>query len=238
MKNLNTFYFLIILFILSSCKKDHTPVKPIDPDSTDSQIAAVSDSVSYTIDGKTYIANIRDNTIRFGNQSVNQKVVFNNNGTMDNFDIIGDKDSVLFYKESRTFSNSTSFSISFIKKFNKKDLSGVIVYSPPVKSILELYAKGKYQYAEDFGRENTENGIAILISANNKTYTSFVPLPLQKPTTLKPGFQNNSSFEIISFIKTENGGYNLEAKFNAIVVEHFNENQKKLENGYLRMYID
>ncbi|MDN3549885.1 hypothetical protein [Mucilaginibacter aquaedulcis] len=235
MKNLITFHAILLLAIVSSCKKDN-PTQNISTEAKKAEILGVRDSVSYTIDGKTYIANNEGTFTSGGNQGVNQKVVYNNNGTMLNWDIVGDKDSVLFYRGNLITSNTAYFQIFFAKKFNKKDLNGPNFYTPSRADVLKLYT-GDQRYAEDFGRENAQNGIAILVSADNKSFSSYGPLPLQMKTSLKPGFQNNSSFKVISFTQTDVGGYNLEAKFSATVVDEFNENPKKLENGYLRLYV-
>jgi hypothetical protein len=53
---------------------------------------------------------------------------------------------------------------------------------------------------------------------------------------IPPGFQSNSTFEITSFTQITDPhatGYNLEAKFNAVVFDAAG-NQKQLTNGYLR----
>ena len=56
---------------------------------------------------------------------------------------------------------------------------------------------------------------------------------------MRPAFQKNSIFEIMSFAHATDGpgGYNLEAKFNATVFNNKGE-QKQLTNGYLRLHID
>jgi hypothetical protein len=234
---------VLILFAFSACKKEHTPAKSTDPEITNSQIAAVSDSASYTIDGRIYTAAAISTSTPEGNQSVNQKAVFNNNGTMVNWDIIGDKDSILFYRENTVSGTKdrASITISFAKKFNKKQLTmDAFMYHPTSADILGLFTKGKHPYAEDYTRENTENGVAISVSVVAKeypTYSSYIPKPIQMPTKLKAGFQNNSTFEILSFVKNKNGGYNLEAKFSAYVFND-KEEQKKLENGYIRLHIE
>ena len=238
MKKLIIIYPAVILLIISSCKKDNqnNPVnnKPITP-----VITAVKDSGSYTIDGKVYTVNTRGTTILEGNAGVNQKVVYNNNPPLY-FDVVRDKDFLLFFRGNSLFSNGTALTVTFLKKYNKNALNmgSLGIYHPLVDDALKLYAVGKHQYAEDYGRQQSKDGITLSVSANGKNYTTYSPIPLQKPTKLKPGFQNNSTFEITSFVKTNDGGYNLEAKFSAVIIEDWTEDQTKVENGYLRLYIE
>jgi len=56
MKNLITFYGILLLAIVSSCKKDN-PTQNFTKEDKKPEVLGVRDSVSYTIDGKTYVAN-------------------------------------------------------------------------------------------------------------------------------------------------------------------------------------
>jgi hypothetical protein len=233
MKKLNIFYALLLLSILTSCKKDH----PINVDNTGPVIAAVSDSISYTVDGKAYISDAKPyNHFITGNQQVGQKVIMDNNGT--DYQIIGNPDSVLYYRESDITSTNAGLSISFIKRYSKKDIKKAFLYYPEFDNMLKLYAVGKYPYAENFGRENTQDGIALSMSIDGKSYFSHSTYDLHHTSKLKSGFQKGSTFEVISFTKATSGGYNLEARFTVVVAEDFTEDQKKVENGYLRLHLD
>ena len=234
MNKLNIFYALLLLSILASCKKER-PVK-VDPP-TGPVIAAVSDSISYTVDGKIHISDPKPyNHLTTGNQQVGQKVVMDNNGT--DYQIVGNPDSVLYYRENQVISTDAGLRISFIKRYSKKDVKKAFLYYPEFDSMLNLYAIGKHPYAEDFGRENSQDGIALDMSIDGKSYFSHSTYDLHHTSKLKAGFQKGSTFEIISFTKATSGGYNLEARFTAVVAEDFTEDQKKVENGYLRLHLD
>ena len=229
-------YPLLLLSILTSCQKDH-PVKVDTSGNKPPVIAAVHDSISYTVDNKIYIANSKSfSHLITGNQQVGQKVVYINNGT--DYQIVGNPDSVLYYRENDINSTDASLSISFIKRYSKKDINKAFLYYPEFEGMLKLYTVGKHQYAEDFGRENTQDGVALSMTIDGKSYFSYSTYDLQHTSKLKPGFQKGSTFEIISFTKATSGGYNLEARFTAVVAEDFTEDQKKVENGYLRLHLD
>jgi hypothetical protein len=234
MKKSTFLYSLLLLSPFTSCQKDH-PVKVDTTGNKPPVIAAVHDSVSYTVDGKTYMANSYS-AYSSGTQQVNQKVIFPDSKNLSNYELVGNPDSVLYFQRNTISSDGASLQIFFLKKYPKRHKNDGISYYPALKDLLMQFTIGKYPYAEDFERENSENGIALVISANGRSYTSNSPFDLSRPTQLKPGFQKNSTFEIISFTRATSGGYNLEAKFSAVVVDGFTEDQKRLENGYLRLY--
>ncbi|MDN5286216.1 MAG: hypothetical protein JWR38_2490 [Mucilaginibacter sp.] len=239
MKKLSLILPALILLIIASCKKDNTPVKPVDDKPTTPVIAVVKDSASYTIDGKTYTANEGSTSIHVSNSQVNCKAFHIENGLPNEYEIIGDKDSVLYSRESLVLSSSTRLTITFTKKSNKKALNyNGFMYYPSLAEILKIYSPGKHQYAEDYEREQSKDGIALTISANGKSYTSYSTLFLPRPTIYTPGFQNDNTFEVISFVKNDEGTYNLEAKFSAVVIEDWDVRAVKLEKGYLRLRVD
>jgi len=103
-----------------------------------------------------------------------------------------------------------------------------------------MFTVGKHPLAEDFEWQNSQNGIAIsVVLGVNKGYSSYNAYDGIATVVIPPGFQKNSSFEITSFVHATDGfgGYNLEAKFTAALFNRKGE-QKKLENGYLRLHID
>ena len=234
MKKSTLLYSFLLLSAFSSCKKDH-PIKIDTTENKPSVIAAVHDSVSYTIDGKIYTANDYS-AYSSGTEQVDQKVIFPDIKNRSNYELVGNPDSVLYFQRNTVSSVGADLQVLFLKKYAKRHKGDGILYFPALKDLLTQFTVGKYPYAEDFERENAENGIALVISANGRSYTSYSPFDLSRPTQLKPGFQKNSTFEIISFTRATSGGYNLEAKFSAVVVDGFTEEQKKLENGYLRLY--
>ncbi|SDF59269.1 hypothetical protein SAMN05216464_12124 [Mucilaginibacter pineti] len=233
MKKLNIFYALLLLSILTSCKKE----RPVKVDPPGPVIAAVSDSISYTVDGKIYTSNTKPyNHLITGNQQVGQKVVMDNNGT--DYKIVGNPDSVLYYRENDIASTDAYVYLSAIKKYKKQDINKAFLYYPEFEDMLKLYTVGTHPYAEDFGRENSHDGIAIGMTIDHKSYFSYSTHDLHYVSKLKAGFQKGSTFEVISFTKATSGGYNLEARFTVVVAEDFTEDQKKVENGYLRLHLD
>jgi len=237
MKKFNFIYALLLSSVFISCRKDH-PVK-VDTSGNKPVIAAVRDSVSYTIDGKTY-ASVPGSysSLSSGGQEIDRKVVYPDSSNKSNYGLIGtNQDSVLYYQKNTILSDNASIAIFFIKKYIKRHKNDGLFYAPELKDLLKLFAVGKHPYAEDFEWENSQDGIAFSVSANNKGYMSYNAFNPQKSNTLKPGFQKKSTFEIINFTKATSGGYNLEARFTAVIADNTGE-QKKLENGYLRLYFE
>ena len=103
-----------------------------------------------------------------------------------------------------------------------------------------MFTTGKHALAEDFEWQNSQNGIAIDAEANNTGYSSYNAYNGYGTVAIPAGFQKNSSFNITSFVQATdnsitNSGYNLVAKFTAVVFDG-NGNQKNLENGYLSLH--
>lgn len=235
MKALHLIILSLFSIIVSSCKKD-TRVNPYVP-TLPVEIAAVRDSVTYTLDGKTFMANKPGKESYQGNYFANKKLVPNANGK--DMDIVYDKDSVLYFTSKNIYLDSLYFTISFVKKFaSTPNAQGdPTLYIPYIDFMLPIINVGKHTYTEDFERNNSQNGIAIKISANSTNYTSYGPLPYTMTSSLKPGFQKDMTFEIISLVQATSGGYNLEARFSAYVYDR-QENRKSLEKGYLRLHIN
>ena len=234
MKKLKLIYALLPLLAFTSCKKD-SPVKPVTP--TKPVIAAVSDSVAYTIDGVTYTADgMSLSSISSGTEDANRKLVYPDSTNKYAYSLVGKPDSVLFFEKHTILSNSAHINVIFVKKFYRQQTP---LNFPGLKSVLTLFTVGKHPLAEDFEWQNSQNGIAIDAAVSNKGYSSYNAYDGATTVVIPPGFQKNSSFEITSFVHATDGfgGYNLEAKFTATL---FNRNgeQKKLENGYLRLHID
>jgi len=231
MKKLNLIYALALLSVFTSCKKE---AKQQPPPGKPAVAATVSDSVSYTVDGKTYTAGgMGIGNSSSGGEDANRRVVFPDSTKMYAYGLVGNADSIMHFQESRILSTSASIDIFFVKKFIKQPR---VTYWPPLKDVLTLFTVGKHPYAEDFGWQNSENGIAFDISASNKRYSSYNAYNGIYTIAMQPGFQKNSTFEIISFTPAS-VGYNLEAKFTAMVIDKATGEQKKLENGYLRLNI-
>jgi len=236
MKKLNLIYALFLLSVFTSCQKDH-PIKSDTPGNKPPVIANVRDSVSYTVEGKTYITDSDPYSfLSAGGEEMDRKVVYPDSSNKFNYALVGNPDSVLYYQKNTILSNNANLGIFFIKKYSKKHKNDGVIYHPELKDLPQLFAVGKHPYAEDFGWKNSQDGIALNISVNGSVYISYAPFNPNKPSIPKPGFQKNSTFEIISFTKATSGGYNLEARFVATVTDNVTGEQKKLENGYLRLY--
>ena len=237
MKNLITFCSILLLAIVSSCKKDR-PTKADTPENEPAVVAAVHDSVSYTVDGKVYTTGSDASSFSSsGGQEIDRKVVYPDSTNKTNYGLVGNPDSVLYYQKNTISSeNINKVTIFFIKKFIKKQKGDGVLYFPIMNDWLQLFVVGKHPYAEDFGWQNSQDGIALYVAIDDGNYISYNPFNPNKPNILKPGFQKKSTFEITNFTKTDRG-YNFEAKFTAVITDALTQKQKKLENGYLRLYI-
>lgn len=235
MKKLSLIYALVPLLVFTSCKKD-SPAKPVTP--AKPVIAAVSDSVAYTIDGVTYTAGgMFLNNISSGTEDANRKLVYPDSTNKYAYALVGKPDSVMFFEKHTIFSKSANINVIFVKKFFRQNTT---LNLPGLKSILTLFTVGQHPLAEDFEWQNSQNGIAIDAAINdNKGYSSYNSYEGPATVVIPRGFQKNSSFEITSFVHATDGfgGYNLEAKFTVLLFNRKGE-QKKLENGYLRLHID
>jgi len=235
MKKLSLIYALLPLLAFTSCKKD-SPVKPVTP--TKPVIAAVSDSVAYTIDGVTYTdSGMSLSSLSSGTEDANRKLVYPDSTNKYAYSLVGKQDSVMFFERHTILSEKAWINVSFVKKFFRQQTP---LNFPGLNSVLTMFTVGKHPLAEDFEWQNSQNGIAIsAVLGVNKGYSSYNAYDGIATVVIPPGFQKNSSFEITSFVHATDGygGYNLEAKFTAVL---FNRNgeQKKLENGYLRLHFD
>jgi hypothetical protein len=101
---------------------------------------------------------------------------------------------------------------------------------PGLNNVLKLFTAGQHPVVEDFGWQNTQNGVAIEVLGGT-SYNAYNGL---KTIVASPGFQKNSIFEVTDFALNASRGYNLKAKFTAIILDEAGK-QKKLENGYLQL---
>jgi len=238
MKNLNLICAVFLFSAFVSCKKDSsqetTPNKPALPETT-----AIRDSVSYTIDGKTYSAGgVNINSSSAGAQDANRKLIYPDNTNKYAYSLVGAPDSVMYYQKNLIATSGAHIQVFFLKKYIRQKVGST--WMPGLSDMLKLFTTGKHPLAEDFEWENSQNGIAINVSANNEDYLSYNAYNGMNTVELPPGFQKNSTFEITSFTKSafEDGGhYNLEAKFTALVFDAAGH-QKKVDNGYLRLHFD
>ena len=232
MKSKSLLGVAIALFFLAACKKDN----PIDPTiEKPDPIESLKDSASYTIDGKTYKSIGIEKGGTFTTQS-NLKIT---SGVNFNYELEGDKDSLLFVREFNIRASYTNITISFIKIYNKNETEntnenngGYLNYP---KNKTEIFSPGFYKYSTDFFRKNSTSGIAFTVINQQGVYKSYGQSDLGKPASVLQTDQNGSKFEIIS-LKKRKSGYLLEVKFN---VNIFDENKKQLriEDGYLRLSV-
>jgi hypothetical protein len=233
MKNPKLIFALLLVLAITSCKKEkiqQTSSNPTKP----AVVAAVRDSVSYTVDGQIYNAAVDIFNPSAGIEDANRKLIFADSTNKYAYSLIGKGDSIMYFQKNTFISKSANINIFFLKKFAKPKRPNGNPY-PGINDVLSIFTVGKYPLAEDFEWQNSQNGIAIDISANNKGYSSYNSYNGISTVVLQPGFQKNFSFEIVNFTKATSGGYNLEAKFTAAVFDA-NGVQKKLDNGYLSLH--
>jgi hypothetical protein len=230
MKKLKPLLFLCLLSVFAACKKDAATPQPFTPEQEEK---AVTDSGSYTVNGKTYTLN------SVGNFSVtNTDASLKIDSVVDhvNYYISGNKDSVFFARTYgiANYKDEGYMEISFFKKYSKtethKDGTGLL-YKP--NDPTDLFKVGKYNFQVDYTRANANNGVAVSIYKNGR---SFITRSLAENTTINQESQNASHFEIISLKHLKYGAYLLEAKFNAVVFDG-EEKPHQVTNGYIRMTI-
>ncbi|TCD12566.1 hypothetical protein EZ449_00525 [Pedobacter frigidisoli] len=216
----------IALLCLAACKKESPIIEPpiVKPDETE----IIRDSVAYVMDGKLNTASKYSSGWKVSNVQPNSKV-----DSIVNYAyyISGDKDSVMYSKTYSFYKNSNKIDFIFIKKYNKKVMTSGFLYEP--SDIRDFYAVGMRNYALDYERNNSQNGIAINVN-NEGAYKTYGSDSFRIPPTLSADAQQNSKFEIISVKKTKTGLYILEARFNAKVYDDKN-GSKRIDNGYLKI---
>lgn len=219
----------IALFFLAACNKDSPQIE------SKKSAELLKDSASYTIDGKAYNVLGIDKGITFTTQS-NLKIT---SGVNFNYELQGDKDSLLFVREFIIRASYTNITVSFIKIYNKNETEktnenngGYLNYP---KNKTDIFSPGFYNYSTEFYRGNSSSGIAFTLINQQGVFRSYSQSDLGKPASIVKADQNDSKFEIISLKKRESG-YLLEARFNLNV---FDENKKplKIRNGYLRLSV-
>jgi hypothetical protein len=245
--NMKTKLFFATAFLLVgviSCKKDNTETTQTPGQTVD--IAKLTDSISYTLDGVTYTCNVLTGE-GGGNAGANLDTA--NGGWKWDVDTVQ-------YRKNYTYSVSSSFmngnggsmTIHFIKKFPKAQLTRTVAPGifGPVSDTLLYTPKGNHSYAVDFERFNTQNGIVLELGTSNggdfvqimRTYSVQSP---RSPTTITNDSQKDSKFQITNIysIPAYQGWWDchlLEAKFSCYV---YDKNEKPhLVNGYIRIHVD
>jgi len=226
MKLINLSGLFVFLIMLSACKKEN-PAQEV--------ARVITDSVSYTVNGKKYLSGNVEKGTTLTTQS-NTKIT---SGVNFNYLVQGDKDSILFVRDFTIKADQSYMILSFIKIYNNQDTEltsenngGTLNYP---KNRTDMFAVGTYKYATDFWRNNSISGIAVRVINNSGDFKSYGQWDLTKPASVTQLDQKDSRFEIISIQKRESD-YLLEAKFNVSVFDD-NHVLQKIENGYLRFSI-
>lgn len=219
----------IALIFFAACKKEDPVNEPTTTEKED-PLEYAKDSISYSIDGKTYSTAKFSSTAGAGNYQPNSKVDSIVKGA---YYISGNKDSVLYSKRFAIYNDDRIVNVTFIKTYSKNVMRQVLILVP--NDVYDLFKVGSRNYALDFERDNKQNGIALSIY-DKGTYKTFGSDSFRNPPTLSPDAQKDSKFEVTSFRKLKSGTYVLEAKFNATVFNSENHS-KKLDNGYLRIVL-
>ena len=223
------------IFCFISCKKN------INESTTDPQtnLGNITDSCSYTIDGMQFICD-GPSTDGRGNAGANLDTT-NNRWKWDTDSI---QYRVMYGLErisNTPAPNDGRLIIYFVKKYGKNQLVNPIggIMAPVTDT--PLYLKGLQNYAIDFNRFNSQDGIALQVT--NRTGTSseilftYIDASPFSSTTLNNDCQQNSQFEIIKVYTSPSGGRIIEAKFTANLFDKY-ERLKRLENGYLRINVE
>lgn len=226
MKLINLSGLFVFLIMLSACKKEN-PAQEV--------ARVITDSVSYTVNGKKYLSGNVEKGTTLTTQS-NTKIT---SGVNFNYLVQGDKDSILFVRDFTIKADQSYMILSFIKIYNNQDTEltsenngGTLSYP---KNRTDMFSVGTYKYATDFWRNNSISGIAVRVINNSGDFKSYGQWDLTKPASVTQLDQKDSRFEIISIQKRESD-YLLEAKFNVSVFDD-NHVLQKIENGYLRFSI-
>ena len=232
--NVNTkvLFILVITFIVASfvaCRKE---IKP--EEEPQANVINLNDSCSYTIDGKQFTC---DNLVSFGR---------GNSGA--NLDIATgeyDPDTSLYFTSYALMNKEGGggyLDISFIKKYGKNQLTKTWfggILGPATD--LELYKKGEHNYAVEYERSNSQNGIAFAVinttNTSSERLITYINASAFWSTTIPSDCQNDSKFEIVKLFPLADGSHIMEAIFTATVFDA-KEKAKKLENGYLRLNVN
>lgn len=227
-----------MLCILLSCKK----TSPVESKLIPTQVA--KDSISFSINGINYSFN-NTNSIGIRNSQINIKA-FNDSipgrdyayKTAGKF-WYGNPDSTMYSSTFGMRSNINQEAILemyFNKKYKTTELFKSFQQMIP-KNQSDIFKPGKQSFAIDFEKENTREGVVLLL------YTKGISLSSTKPgfsiylQSHKMDIQNNSSFEILKVEHIKDDRYLLEAIFS---MNLFDKDEKlyRVEKGFMRKNIN
>jgi hypothetical protein len=236
MKTFHCLFAISSFLFFFSCIK-HKTERPV-PAKLD--LAKLTDSGSYTVNGITYICNELQSD---GGMNAGVNLDTSNGGWKYDPD-------TLQYSRFYTIGISSDFKgahggnlkIRLVQKFAKnelpRNLPGIVA---PASDTVLYYPKGNHPYAVDFSRFNTQSGVvleAFVETANESTRMStYSDAAAVLPTAIANDSQKDSKFEVINVYMVPGMGHILEAKFSANLFDKY-ENVQKLENGYIRIHVD
>jgi len=242
MKKLHILLPLAAVLLVSSCKKQEATVAAPEPPEVIKKSPFLQDSTSFTVNGKHYTNELINPGFSrgYGNRGVNLQL-----GTTDgewsittgnNEYWVGSADSVQYASDSRTMLKNSEgvIKVSFIKKYKKeKTLKLGSMYYPRTGD--QFYTLGDYRYAVDFERTGKDEGVAIALSVNNETLTSYSQLSIYKESKLTAESQSKSKFKILKIEEIKGTDFIvLEAAFEATLFDE-NENPVKVTDGFFRI---
>lgn len=241
MKKFQILLPLAAVLLGSSCKKQDPVAAPEAPEVI-KKSAFLQDSTSFTVNGKHYTnALINPGFSRgYGNRGVNLQLSTTNGewsiAAGNNEYWVGSADSVQYSSDSKTMlkNNEGVIKVSFIKKYKKeKALKFGSMYYPRTGD--QFYTLGDYHYAVDFERTGKDEGVAIELSVNNETLTSYSQLLMYKESKLTAESQSKSKFKILKIEEIKGTDFVvLEASFEATLFDK-NENPVKITDGFFRI---
>lgn len=238
--------FLIPVVLLSlstsllSCQKDADEVG-IDQQELENRLPHNKDSISFTIDNKSY-SSAKMNGFGFSNKQVNIKphaaVLENREAaySLGGYWWYGEKDSLIFEQTfTFRFEDYSSVTLAVNKKYHSSDLLQKADIKAP-KNINATFGVGPLNFATDNNRENTKDGISLEYYPQDtrKVLTSFVPtLSVLNHSSLNNKLQDNSYFEIIRLDTLSSQTLLVEARFELNV--YSNEEQAyRIKDGFVR----
>ena len=232
------YVLLLASFILCliSCNKTNIDLKT-SVQNPQISINPISDSCSYTINGMQFICDKP-----YGEGRVNAYANFDVTTNNWDSDTLQYRTMFGFYKASNpSAENDGHVIIHFVKKYPKNQLIKPILGILAPVTDTPLYVKGTRNYAVDFDRFNSQNGIALEVvnrtGTSTETLLTFIYASRFAATTLNNDCQSNSQFEILNMYKDSDGRNIIEAKFTSNLFDKF-ENLKRLENGYMRIHVE
>lgn len=241
MKKLRILLPLVAVLLGSSCKKQNPITAPEIPEVI-TKSAFLPDSTSFTVNGKHYINRlIRPASSRgYGNRGVNLQLSPTDGEWSISFGNseywVGSADSVQYSSDSRTWLKGDEgfIEVSFIKKYKReRALKLGSMYFPRIGD--QFYTLGDYRYAVDFERTGNDEGVALRLSVNNETLTSYSQLSINNKSKLTAESQRNSKFKILKIDEIKGTDFVvLEATFETTLFDK-NENPVKVTDGFFRI---